>query len=117
MFIQETEDKLLEILDKNKEKQVIVEGKRDKKVLCLLGFNKILTINKGLYETVERLKEKEVLILTDFDHEGKIIAKKLNLFLQSLGYKVDKETRRKIGFMFSRLKIRKIEELRGVLYE
>ena len=85
-------------------------------VLCLLGFNKTITINKGLYETVERLKEKEVLILTDFDSEGRLIAKKFNLLLQHSGYKVDKETRRKIGLMFAKLKIRKIEELRGVLY-
>ncbi|MEM5872330.1 MAG: hypothetical protein QXD55_00495, partial [Candidatus Aenigmatarchaeota archaeon] len=91
-------------------------GKRDKKVLCSLNFTKIVTINKGIYETIENLEEKEVLILTDFDSEGKKIAKKLNVILQHLGYKVDKETRRKIGLMFSKLKIKKIEELRGVLY-
>ncbi|MEM5778005.1 MAG: hypothetical protein QXD43_02260 [Candidatus Aenigmatarchaeota archaeon] len=107
---------LLKILNENKGKQVIVEGKRDKKVLCSLNFTKIVTINKGIYETIENLEEKEVLILTDFDSEGKKIAKKLNVILQHLGYKVDKETRRKIGLMFSKLKIKKIEELRGVLY-
>ena len=115
MTIQEVEEELLKILKENKEKQVIVEGKRDKNVLCLLGFKKILTINKGIYETTEKLEEKQVLILTDFDPEGKKIASKLNQILQSLGYKVDRETRRKIGFMLTRLKIRKIEELRGVL--
>ena len=107
---------LIELLTENKDMQVIVEGKRDKKVLCLLNFTKIITIEKGIYETTENLKEKEVLILTDFDSEGKQIAKKLNLFLQHLGYKVDKETRRKIGLMFTKLRIKKIEELRGVLY-
>jgi len=112
---QEVEEELLKLLKENKDKQVIVEGKRDKKVLCLLGFKKILTLNKGIYETTEKLKEKQVLILTDFDPEGKKIAKELNRILQSLGYKVDRETRRKIGFMFTRLKIRKIEELRSVL--
>ena len=115
MNTQVIEEELLKLLKENKEKQVIVEGKRDKKVLCLLGFEKTLTINKGIYETTEKLKEKEVLILTDFDPEGKKIASKLNKILQSLGYKIDKETRRKIGFMFTRLKIRKIEELRSVL--
>ena len=117
MNIQEIEEELLKILKENKEKQVIVEGKRDKKVLCLLGFKKILTLNKGIYETTEDLKEKQLIILTDFDPEGKKIASKLNRILQSLGYKVDRETRRKVGFMFTRLKIRKIEELRGVLNE
>ncbi len=117
MTIQEVEEELLKILKENKEKQVIVEGKRDKNILCLLGFKKILTINKGIYETAEKLEEKQVLILTDFDPEGKKIASKLNRILQSLGYKVDRETRRKIGFMLTRLKIRKIEELRGVFHE
>ncbi len=114
MNTQEVEEELLKLLKENKEKQVIVEGKRDKNVLCLLGFKKILTINKGIYETTEKLKEKEVLILTDYDPEGRKIAKKLNSILQPQRYKVDRETRRKIGFMFTRLKIRKIEELRSV---
>jgi len=109
-------EELLDILDKVKGKQVIVEGKRDKKALCSLNFTNIITIEKGIYETIESLKEKEVLVLTDYDSEGKQIAKKLNNFLQHLDYKADKETRRKIGFLFAKLKIKKIEELRGVLY-
>jgi len=112
---REIEEELLELFEEIKNKQVIVEGKRDKEVLCSLGFTKIITINQGLYETVEKIKSKQVIILTDFDSEGKKIAKKLNILLQSLGYKIDRETRRKVGFMFTRLKIRKIEELRGVL--
>ena len=115
MLNQDVED-LFKILERNKDKLTIVEGKKDKKVLCSLSFTKVVTINKGLYETVEDLKEKEVLLLTDFDSEGKQIAKKLNTFLQHLGYKVDRETRRKIGLLFTKLRIKKIEELRGVLY-
>jgi 5S rRNA maturation endonuclease (ribonuclease M5) len=115
MLNREVEE-LLEILDKNKDRQTIVEGKRDKKILCSLNFTDIITIEKGIYETTERLEGNEVLILTDYDSEGKQIAKKLNNFLQHLDYKVDRETRRKIGFMFAKLKIKKIEELRGVLY-
>ena len=115
MHRQEAQEELLKLLHENNQKQAIVEGKRDKIALCSLGFTDIITINKGLYETVEDIKEKEVIVLTDFDPEGRKIARKLNLFLQSLGYKVDKETRRKIGFVFTRMKIKKIEELRGVL--
>jgi len=115
MTNQEVEE-LLEILEKNKDKQTIVEGKRDKKVLCSLNFTNIITIEKGIYETTEKLKENKVLVLTDYDAEGKLIAKKLYIFLQHLGYKADRETRRKIGLMFAKLKIKKIEELRGVLY-
>jgi len=65
-----------------------------------------------LYETAEKLAGKEVLVLTDFDKEGKTIARKLNLFLQPLGCKVDFNTRRKIGLVFSKLKIKTIEELK-----
>jgi 5S rRNA maturation endonuclease (ribonuclease M5) len=115
MINQEIEEKLFKILEDIKDKQVIVEGKRDKEALCLFGFTRMFTIEKGLYETVENIKDKEVIVLVDFDPEGRKIARKLNLFLQSLGYKVDTETRRKIGFLFTRLKIKKIEELRGVL--
>ena len=117
MHNQETEEELLGILQRIKEKQVIVEGKRDKKVLCLLGFEDVITIEKGIYETAEALKKKETVVLTDFDPEGREIAKKLNLVLQYLGYKIDRETRRKVGLMFHRMNIRKIEELRGVFNE
>jgi 5S rRNA maturation endonuclease (ribonuclease M5) len=116
MVSQDVEE-LVELLQENRERQVVVEGKRDKNVLCSLGFNCVLTIRKGIYETTEQLKDNEVLILTDFDSEGKQIAKKLNLFLQPIGYNVDIDTRRKIGRLFGKLKITKIEELRGVLNE
>jgi 5S rRNA maturation endonuclease (ribonuclease M5) len=109
-------EELLELLEKNKDKQVIVEGKKDKKVLCLLNFTNLITIEKGLYETTEKLGRRGVLILTDFDSEGKLIAKKLNTLLQHLSYKTDKETRRKVGLLFAKLRFKKIEELRGVLY-
>jgi 5S rRNA maturation endonuclease (ribonuclease M5) len=109
-------EELLNLLEKNKDKQVIVEGKKDKKVLCSLNFTNVITIEKGLYETTEKLSGKEVLILTDFDSEGKHIAKKLNALLQHLCYKVDRNTRRKISFLFAGLRIKKIEELRGVIY-
>ena len=55
MNIREIEEELFKLLEKIKSKQVIVEGKRDKEVLCLLGFTKIITINQGLYETVEKI--------------------------------------------------------------
>ncbi len=116
MFKEEIGE-LLELLDEIKDKTIIVEGKRDKEALCSFGLKNVITLHKGLYETAESLKSREVVILTDFDREGKGIAKKLNKILQSLGYKVDKESRRKISFLFSRLRIKKIEELRGVIHE
>ena len=115
MLRQEVKEELLKLLRENNQKQAIVEGKRDKIALYSLGFTKIIEINHGIYETTERLEEKTVIILTDFDHEGREIAKKFNKILPPLGYKVDKQTRIKVGLLFTELKISKIEELRGVL--
>ncbi|MBN2203336.1 MAG: toprim domain-containing protein [Candidatus Aenigmarchaeota archaeon] len=115
MLIQEVKEELFKALEITKGKQVIVEGKRDKLALCLLGFKNIIELNTGIYEIVEKLNGKNVVILTDYDKEGIEIAKKLNKILPPLGYKVDTKTRKKIGFLFAELKIRKIEELRGVI--
>lgn len=112
---KEIREDLISLLKKLHYKQVIVEGKRDKQALCFFDFNKIITLNKGIHKAVENLDEKEVLILTDYDRAGKKLAKELNLLLQSLDCKIDRENRRKIGLLFSRLRIKKIEELRGVL--
>ncbi|MFH0928946.1 MAG: toprim domain-containing protein [Candidatus Aenigmatarchaeota archaeon] len=117
MLRQEVKEELFKLLQEIKEKQVIVEGKRDRLALCLLGFRNIVELNEGIYETTEKLNEKTVIILTDYDNEGREIAKKFNLILPPLGYKVEKNTRSKIGFLFTQLKIRKIEELRGVINE
>jgi 5S rRNA maturation endonuclease (ribonuclease M5) len=115
MFKKEIGEDLLKIIEEIKDKTIIVEGKRDKRILCSLGIKNIVTIRKGLYETVEGLKADEVVILTDFDSEGRRIAKKLNKLLQSLGYKVDRVSRRKMGLLLTRLRIKKIEELKGCL--
>jgi len=106
----EYKEELLKLFNKIKHKTVIVEGKRDKKVLCSFGFTKIITIEKGIYETSEKIKN-EVIILTDFDSEGRKIAKKLNLFLKN---KIKHEIRRKIGLIFTKMKIKTIEELKSL---
>jgi 5S rRNA maturation endonuclease (ribonuclease M5) len=110
-------EELLAILRENVERQVIVEGKRDKEVLCSLGFKKVLTISNGIYETTELLADRDVLILTDFDREGREIARKLERILQPIGFRVDIVTRKRIGHMLGKLKILEIEHLRSVLYE
>lgn len=115
MLRQEVKEELFTLLNRIREKQVIVEGKRDKLALCLLGFKNIIELNAGIYETTEKLKEKTVIILTDYDDAGNEIAKKFNLILPPLGFRVDGQTRKKIGCLFSQLRIQKIEELRGVI--
>lgn len=114
MIIKKIEEELLELFEKIKNKTIIVEGKKDKKILCSFGFIDVNTINKGLYETANKFENKEVIVLTDFDKEGQRIARKLNIFLQSLNCKVDRITRMKLKIIFSKLKIKTIEELKGV---
>jgi len=114
MFIKETGEELLNLLDKIKYKTVIVEGKKDRNILLSFDFTKIITINHGLYETAEEISKtnREIIVLTDFDKEGNLIARKLTLFLQSFNCKVDIITRKKIGLYFAKLRIKTMEELK-----
>jgi len=58
---------------------VVVEGRKDKEALERIGYKgKIIYVN-----TFKRIKEK-IVILTDFDKEGKEIAKRIT---KSLGEK------------------------------
>jgi 5S rRNA maturation endonuclease (ribonuclease M5) len=90
---------------------VVVEGKKDKKVLSKLGFKKIIEISgKSLHEISEKIKShnfNHIIILTDFDEEGEIKASQLKKLLSHFKIKVDSFTRNK----FKSLKIHKIEEL------
>lgn len=113
MIKQEIGEKLLELFNEIKNQTIIVEGKRDKKVLHSFGFTKIIKIERGLYETTTKIKNN-VIILTDFDKEGKLINKKLTRLLQSQGIKVDINMRKKVGSLFAGLKIRAIEELKSL---
>ena len=79
------EEKLERILMDLEEKLVIVEGKNDKKALKSLGVKDIIAINaRPLYEVVEiaSKSKKEIVILTDFDKEGRAIEKRLKYLLQ-----------------------------------
>src|SRR3989337_4397159 len=108
---KEIEEELKKLFEKVKNKTIIVEGKRDKEVLYSFNLTKVYTINHGLYELSEKFEKKEIIILTDFDKEGKEISRKLSLFLQ-IKNKINRNTRRKIGLLLSKLQIRTIEELK-----
>lgn len=88
----------------------IVEGKKDKRALQRLGFKKVLDISgQPLAKVVERVaSEKFVIILTDFDEDGRKKASKLIKFVQSTGVKIDFLARSKIKSLF---KVHEIEEI------
>jgi len=78
--------KLEKQFEEAREQLIIVEGKKDKEALEILGFKHIFVINetgKSLYEKIEEVEEKvgkrKICILTDFDKKGK----KLYLIIKS----------------------------------
>ena len=73
---QREKEELLEEIEKAKEREclVVVEGKNDKAAFLELGFKEVFAIDKmALYRVVEEVmkREKEVIIMTDLDKEGK----------------------------------------------
>jgi len=88
---------------------VIVEGKKDKAALQKLGISNIMELSKKpLFQIVEEIvgSNKECIILTDLDKEGKQIYSKLNSDLQRHGIKVNNKFRE---FLFKCTKLRQIE--------
>jgi len=104
-------EELVERIEKLKKSDciVIVEGKKDKSALEKFGIKNIVTLSKKplfsvIEETVDR--DKEVIILTDLDKEGKHLYGRLNSELQRFGVKVNNSFRR---FLFKETKLRHIE--------
>jgi len=93
---------------------LIVEGKKDSKVLERLGFKNIITISgKSNEKILQLLKKKKIhtaAILTDFDKEGKKRCKELTRLFQKNVIKTDTFVRKTFKHT---LKIHKIEELKS----
>jgi|SRR3989338_7279448 len=85
---------VLDAIEKIKQKLIIVEGKKDKAALEQFECTHILTLeHKALYEVVEAVKEKEVVVLTDLDSEGKQLYAKLQRAFAKRGIYVDNRLR------------------------
>lgn len=92
---------------------ILVEGKKDRKVLQRTGLDNIFEISgKQLEKVADILKEKhlEVTILTDYDKEGIKLYKRLKSLLISNDVKVNDDIRRKFKCAFL---VNKVEELNG----
>ena len=95
-------------------KLVIVEGVKDKKALQSFGVKNICCLNdRPLYKMIESVASanKEVIILTDLDREGRKLYGKLRTQLQFLGVEVDNYFRE---FLFRNTRIRQVEGLAGL---
>lgn len=95
---------------------VLIEGKKDEEALNQLGIqgNIIKVSGSGLklFEVAEMAVESssEVIILTDFDKKGTMLAKKLSKDIQSLGSHPDLNIRKSL-MNITRKYIKDIESL------
>lgn len=104
----ETIDEWLESL-RDSNLLILVEGKKDKLKLEEFGIKNILTVSsKPLYKTIEEISElnREVVILTDLDYEGRKLYSRLKHQCQKNGIKIDKKFRE---FLFNNTKVTQIE--------
>ena len=93
---------------KKANKLIIVEGKKDKKALENQGITNIITFSNTPHFKIEDIQEKEVIILTDLDAQGKKLFSILRHHLQKRGVKIDDRFR---DFLFKE-KISHIEGIR-----
>jgi len=113
----EYKEKLFSKLGEFRSICTIVEGKRDKIILEKLNFEKLFVLNdyKGLFDIAEKLKNKRVLILTDFDPEGEKIAIKLSSLLIKMNSNIRKNERNILRDLFFLNKLSTIEGLGNLL--
>jgi 5S rRNA maturation endonuclease (ribonuclease M5) len=93
---------------------IIVEGKRDILSLKRLGIecNFELATRYSLFNFSEKIAQlgSEVVILTDWDRRGDILALKLSGYFQSFGLKPELEIRNKLR-LISQKEIKDVESL------
>ncbi len=89
----------------------IVEGKHDKLALERFGIKNIFTYSSlSAQSVVNKISYngfKKIVILTDFDDEGKDKEKELSQYARSIGIEVDKYTRKFVKRTFG---VTQIEE-------
>lgn len=113
------EKTLHEIADLNKKIPIIVEGEKDKAALRQIGMaGEIIVINCGfsieiLCEVVSR-KYNEVIILTDWDKKGGVLARKLKDLLTANGTKYNDVLRARIASSCKK-EIKDVESLPALL--
>lgn len=105
--------------DANTGTPIIVEGRKDEVALRALGIQGpihcIQANSLPLFEVAEQLAHyKRVILLTDFDDQGKKLSKKLRNYLETMHCKVDLEHRSKMKQVFRRL-TKDVESLSSVV--
>ncbi|MEM3399471.1 MAG: toprim domain-containing protein [Candidatus Micrarchaeia archaeon] len=93
--------KLERLIEKLRRSVVVVEGKRDKEALQMLGVGKVVTIWGSADDFARKISERytEVLLLTDFDRRGCEMCVRLKEALVGYGVKADTTTRRDMKYI------------------
>ncbi len=95
---------------------ILVEGKNDRAALESLGIYNVIMINRRpLFKVVESLLQeevKEIVILTDFDHEGRKLYRRLNHECSQRGIKVNNKLRH---FLMRKTSLGQVEGLPSFL--
>ncbi|MBS7638669.1 hypothetical protein KEJ49_07320 [Candidatus Bathyarchaeota archaeon] len=98
---------------------VLVEGARDVEALKSLGYRgqiEVISRHEAHTTLAEKVAERggTVLILSDFDREGKRINREMLLLLESMGVRVEADMRRRIGRLMATLGTRAVEDLDNI---
>lgn len=113
-------EELLDLIEELKELSkegwvIVVEGTKDARSLRDLGIEGEIVIFSGFLNTAEKIKDRKVILLTDYDHEGFDIDKGLLKALSSYGNFPNVEFKRRL---FCRIKkeVTKVEELSNFIW-
>ena len=113
----------IEAFKEMRECLIIVEGKKDAKALNTLDLRNILSIDgKPLITIAEAVEKKranhmysDIIILTDFDREGRHIAARLTRLLRARKIHPNQRLRYRImKFGFNRIEDIKMERILGI---
>lgn len=92
MSIKEDLENTIIILNKLREEEgvIIVEGQKDVESLVNLGIkNKIIEVSQyNIFDVIDNIPDKEIIVLTDFDKKGTELFKRYVKESQSSGKKV-----------------------------
>jgi len=93
---------------------IVVEGRKDVESLRSLGINGEIKLSsqQPLIDITEQLSRcrKNIVILTDWDRKGGMIARKMIDYFQAYGIIPNTDIRRRIGFLVKK-RIKDIESL------
>mgnify|MGYP001025890301 CR=1 FL=1 len=106
------------ITESNSGTVIIVEGKNDRTALRRLGLTGPIVCFKSLGESLadflDHIHAKRVMLLTDFDREGRDLSVRMAKELVHLSIRTDDVVRRQLGALV-RQDVRTVEELYGLV--